>query len=177
MYRNDPAWQEKFIMDPEEKATRIKGHPIVRGNSKWQPDKAAPFCKMCFVPFTLRTRKHHCRLCGLVYCNLCTSHKIPFETPSKEGHWCRACLTCSTDFVYRKEGRQMLTVHYHCGERLFPLGRNLNFDAEEKHLCGCLRQMFARRRIHMRSLPPLPPEIVSEIEYQEQHCFGFQSFK
>ena len=37
---------------------------------KWQADHLAAACPICTAPFSLTTRKHHCRLCGRVVCFL-----------------------------------------------------------------------------------------------------------
>eukprot|EP01119_Soliformovum_irregulare_P020451 TRINITY_DN6621_c0_g2_i1.p1 TRINITY_DN6621_c0_g2~~TRINITY_DN6621_c0_g2_i1.p1 ORF type:complete len:800 (-),score=128.31 TRINITY_DN6621_c0_g2_i1:6-2273(-) len=39
---------------------------------KWMPDGAVSFCHQCRVGFNLFKRKHHCRCCGEIFCNLCT---------------------------------------------------------------------------------------------------------
>lgn len=37
---------------------------------RWQDDASAKRCAVCGAPFSVRTRKHHCRLCGRVVCFL-----------------------------------------------------------------------------------------------------------
>lgn len=37
---------------------------------KWQDDSTVRYCAICGAPFGVRTRKHHCRLCGRVVCFL-----------------------------------------------------------------------------------------------------------
>ncbi|CAN4095164.1 unnamed protein product [Withania somnifera] len=43
----------------------------------WMPDHSCRVCYDCDSQFTLFNRKHHCRLCGRVFCAKCTSHCIP----------------------------------------------------------------------------------------------------
>lgn len=43
----------------------------------WQPDSEAPNCTGCQYQFTMWRRRHHCRNCGLVFCNRCSAHSIP----------------------------------------------------------------------------------------------------
>jgi len=38
----------------------------------WIKDSAVDMCMKCQVKFTVRERKHHCRSCGGIFCNLCT---------------------------------------------------------------------------------------------------------
>ncbi|KAF2840975.1 hypothetical protein M501DRAFT_902973, partial [Patellaria atrata CBS 101060] len=42
----------------------------------WQPDNEASICPVCGVSFTFWLRKHHCRKCGRVVCDNCSTHRI-----------------------------------------------------------------------------------------------------
>jgi hypothetical protein len=48
----------------------------------WVPDAATSVCMspLCEVPFTLFTRRHHCRGCGLVFCNACVRFTLVAPT-------------------------------------------------------------------------------------------------
>lgn len=39
----------------------------------WMPDQLCKTCYGCEAPFTVFRRRHHCRLCGQVFCNTCSS--------------------------------------------------------------------------------------------------------
>eukprot|EP01096_Ripella_sp_DP13-Kostka_P010216 TRINITY_DN3985_c0_g1_i1.p1 TRINITY_DN3985_c0_g1~~TRINITY_DN3985_c0_g1_i1.p1 ORF type:complete len:334 (+),score=96.59 TRINITY_DN3985_c0_g1_i1:115-1002(+) len=43
---------------------------------KWLPDDHYRKCFACDAPFTVITRRHHCRHCGIVFCGGCTSKKV-----------------------------------------------------------------------------------------------------
>jgi len=43
----------------------------VISRDQWIPDKSVKFCKVCFRKFSLMIRRHHCRVCGHVFCNSC----------------------------------------------------------------------------------------------------------
>lgn len=43
----------------------------------WIPDHAATRCQGCGAGFTMMLRRHHCRLCGHIFCASCASHWIP----------------------------------------------------------------------------------------------------
>ncbi|KLT44172.1 hypothetical protein CC85DRAFT_283693 [Cutaneotrichosporon oleaginosum] len=51
---------------PEEARKRAEEQRIV----KWEPDSEVRKCRVCAAPFSLSTRKHHCRLCGRIVCSL-----------------------------------------------------------------------------------------------------------
>ncbi|XP_059302981.1 1-phosphatidylinositol-3-phosphate 5-kinase FAB1B-like isoform X1 [Lycium ferocissimum] len=58
--------------------------PLPRGESSanesrdfWMPDQSCRVCYECDSLFTLFNRRHHCRLCGRVFCAKCTSNSVP----------------------------------------------------------------------------------------------------
>lgn len=42
----------------------------------WLPDSECEECTDCGNVFGLLTRRHHCRLCGYIYCNACSAVRI-----------------------------------------------------------------------------------------------------
>ncbi|KAL3661026.1 hypothetical protein V7S43_014042 [Phytophthora oleae] len=59
-------------------------------------DDDSPACRQCGMRFGTFRRRHHCRLCGNVYCADCTTNKVklPIEAPSydKEQPVCTRCF-------------------------------------------------------------------------------------
>jgi hypothetical protein len=45
----------------------------------WVPDEASICCRVCDADFGLFTRRHHCRLCGELFCARCCWKKISLE--------------------------------------------------------------------------------------------------
>ena len=43
----------------------------------WQNDKDVKACPTCQKKFTLTFRKHHCRLCGQIFCQFCFDYLDP----------------------------------------------------------------------------------------------------
>lgn len=44
---------------------------------QWMPDSCARECKACCLPFKPVVRlRHHCRLCGLIFCHTCSSKRV-----------------------------------------------------------------------------------------------------
>jgi len=46
-----------------------------KANSSWIDDSEMDFCAQCKTPFGCCNRKHHCRRCGFIYCQSCTTHQ------------------------------------------------------------------------------------------------------
>lgn len=59
----------------------------------WIPDDQAPLCMDCGVKFSLLTRRHHCRSCGIVICKNCFSQKIVIPgLGEEEQSVCKKCF-------------------------------------------------------------------------------------
>jgi 1-phosphatidylinositol-3-phosphate 5-kinase len=43
----------------------------------WMPDRLCKTCYSCDTPFTVFRRRHHCRICGQVFCNTCSGYFVP----------------------------------------------------------------------------------------------------
>mmetsp|Transcript_4848 Transcript_4848/g.9359 ORF Transcript_4848/g.9359 Transcript_4848/m.9359 type:complete len:534 (+) Transcript_4848:22-1623(+) len=59
----------------------------------WVEDKERAYCSGCHERFRIDKRRHHCRVCGEVFCRQCSSKTIP-ATPSPV----RACFKCYNSF-------------------------------------------------------------------------------
>ena len=55
----DASWKEDLMQ-------RLSHRP------SWIPDEFSRQCSHCQKPFTMMRGKHHCRACGLVFCDACT---------------------------------------------------------------------------------------------------------
>lgn len=61
----------------------------------WRADGSTEDCENCYSQFTWRSRRHHCRDCGGVFCDQCTHERLMlphrgFPKPV------RVCLRCAT---------------------------------------------------------------------------------
>lgn len=54
---------------------------LPRRTHTWADDSSVSNCHNCNKPFTIFFRKHHCRLCGRIFCYKCSDH---FNTIPKE---------------------------------------------------------------------------------------------
>jgi hypothetical protein len=51
--------------------------------SHWMPDVLCKTCYGCEAQFTVFRRRHHCRLCGQVFCSRCSSFFVEIVTTAK----------------------------------------------------------------------------------------------
>lgn len=55
----------------------------------WMPDQLCKQCHGCEQPFTVFRRRHHCRLCGQVFCSSCSASFVQVEDSTL-----RSCVRC-----------------------------------------------------------------------------------
>eukprot|EP00903_Cladosiphon_okamuranus_P005970 g5894.t1 len=56
----------------------LGGTGVVRPNPKmyWMPDEMCRVCYGCHSPFTMFRRRHHCRVCGQIFCHDCSPNHV-----------------------------------------------------------------------------------------------------
>ena len=59
----------------------------------WMPDSACKECFLCGLKFTISRRKHHCRVCGQIFCSNCCYQMIDGRMLRVEG-LLRVCNSC-----------------------------------------------------------------------------------
>ncbi|KAM9312766.1 RUN and FYVE domain-containing protein 1-like [Gastrophryne carolinensis] len=84
--------QSKLKMeDIKEVNKALKGHT-------WLKDDEATGCKQCKKEFSISRRKHHCRNCGDIFCNTCSSNELSLPSYPKP---VRVCDTCHNLLLQR----------------------------------------------------------------------------
>ena len=66
----------------------------------WQLDPKVSKCNKCSSDFTMFVRKHHCRLCGKIYCNECSDVR-EIRCCYRDNLHIRSCRDCYHDFNAR----------------------------------------------------------------------------
>eukprot|EP01065_Artemidia_motanka_P024118 TRINITY_DN2874_c8_g1_i1.p1 TRINITY_DN2874_c8_g1~~TRINITY_DN2874_c8_g1_i1.p1 ORF type:complete len:279 (+),score=92.12 TRINITY_DN2874_c8_g1_i1:56-892(+) len=65
---------------------------------KWKRDAEVKCCEGCEAAFTLFNRRHHCRMCGCIFCNKCTAERralpphVGLDGPQRVCRECRVRL-------------------------------------------------------------------------------------
>ncbi|KAL5969658.1 Early endosome antigen 1 [Taenia solium] len=61
-------------------------------NRQWVSDESAQSCSNCQKEFSISVRKHHCRHCGKVFCQACSSKKTATSASKDPLRVCDACF-------------------------------------------------------------------------------------
>lgn len=62
-------------------------------DAQWAKDSDVSNCSACEIQFTLAKRKHHCRMCGSIYCASCSEGRIKLPSNPKPARVCDNCFT------------------------------------------------------------------------------------
>eukprot|EP01126_Amoeba_proteus_P017699 TRINITY_DN1865_c0_g1_i1.p1 TRINITY_DN1865_c0_g1~~TRINITY_DN1865_c0_g1_i1.p1 ORF type:complete len:205 (-),score=50.49 TRINITY_DN1865_c0_g1_i1:223-777(-) len=69
------------------------GNVVVSQPSHWAKDRTVAQCPTCTVEFDFFERRHHCRLCGGIFCDTCSSWRAPIrEQSTEEERVCKECV-------------------------------------------------------------------------------------
>lgn len=80
-------------------------------SENWVPDSAASTCFKCHVPFTFSQRRHHCRVCGNIFCTKCCSTKsINSEKSVRVCDKCFKLLHCFVEELESAERKRQFQI-------------------------------------------------------------------
>ncbi|KAM3620060.1 uncharacterized protein V6R79_017664 [Siganus canaliculatus] len=89
----DALWQKSDALEFEQK---------LRAEERWWlVDKEATNCLGCQGQFTWWLRRHHCRLCGRIFCYYCSNNFVMTKHSGKKERCCRDCYTEHSAVVER----------------------------------------------------------------------------
>ncbi|XP_030228473.1 FYVE and coiled-coil domain-containing protein 1 [Gadus morhua] len=89
----DALWQKSDALEFEQK---------LRAEERWWlVDKEATNCLDCRGHFTWYLRRHHCRLCGRIFCYYCSNNFVTTKHSGKKERCCRECYSQHGDVVER----------------------------------------------------------------------------
>uniref|UniRef100_A0AAY4CB59 Uncharacterized protein n=1 Tax=Denticeps clupeoides TaxID=299321 RepID=A0AAY4CB59_9TELE len=89
----DALWQKTDALEFEQK---------LRAEEQWWlVDREVKHCLDCQGQFTWYLRRHHCRLCGRIFCYYCSNNYVLTKYSQKKERCCRECYTQHTAVVER----------------------------------------------------------------------------
>ncbi|XP_052410362.1 FYVE, RhoGEF and PH domain-containing protein 6 isoform X1 [Carassius gibelio] len=110
------------------------GLPLGSKAPIWIPDLRTTMCMICTCEFTLTWRRHHCRACGKVVCQACSSNKYYLEYLKNQ--LARVCDHCYIKLQHKGE-QSNVTVS--------PSGRSSTFafSRKQKKIPSALKEVSA----------------------------------
>ncbi|WOL02593.1 1-phosphatidylinositol-3-phosphate 5-kinase FAB1B-like isoform X1 [Canna indica] len=77
-----------------------RSEPANVSRNFWMPDHSCRVCYECDSQFTVFNRRHHCRLCGRIFCGKCTANFIPVASanPERAKEDCERIRVCNFCF-------------------------------------------------------------------------------
>ncbi|XP_055514144.1 FYVE and coiled-coil domain-containing protein 1 isoform X1 [Leucoraja erinacea] len=88
----DALWQKSDALEFEQK---------LRTEARWIGDREVNYCLDCHSQFTWLLRRHHCRLCGRIFCYYCSNNFVMTKHCGKRERCCRACYSEHSAVVQR----------------------------------------------------------------------------
>ena len=82
--------RDEMIEELKDKLRRERELLRRRYLSRWRNN--TPSCEGCGLLFSLRNRRHHCRLCGRVMCHACCSDRVRTSSNRRPVRVCRDCF-------------------------------------------------------------------------------------
>lgn len=77
-----------------QKSTNYKNYKHTELQKLWMPDSTSIECYDCSAKFSTFRRKHHCRLCGQIFCTKCCNQVVPGKIINCTGDL-KVCTYCS----------------------------------------------------------------------------------
>ena len=80
----------------------------MQAGPEWKPDEDVLRCGECSYEFSVFTRRHHCRLCGDIFCDTCTLARLPAPHLGYGLVVQRCCDQCVRGMLAAEEARAKL---------------------------------------------------------------------
>jgi len=87
--------QNELVRYTQEIEGRI-AQELEEDKLKWAKDEEIDNCLKCNIPFGVMTRRHHCRICGKIFCQNCSNHKVTMPASAKPVRACDNCFSQNT---------------------------------------------------------------------------------
>ncbi|XP_045153556.1 FYVE and coiled-coil domain-containing protein 1 isoform X2 [Echinops telfairi] len=79
----DALWQKSDALEFQQKLS---------AEERWLGDTEASHCLDCKREFSWMVRRHHCRVCGRIFCYYCCNNYVLCKHSGKKERCCRACF-------------------------------------------------------------------------------------
>lgn len=173
---------EKLTSFDRASTDLAKVRAIEKSVVSWVSDHDVPFCPDCGNKFTIRNRRHHCRLCGSIMCRKCTellclpfaqkltsaakevlsSQSSPHHSPSSNELSRRGSVSSlsSVSSVLEEKDDDRIRCCRHCMSIL--LKREQQID-EKEHIPDIVK-LYEKLRLCMEKVDQKAPEYIKMAE-------------
>lgn len=124
---------------------------VVSRTARWKPDAEVNACEKCTKAFTLLRRRHHCRNCGGIFCDACTTKRRTLKNPLTENGRatgtvpdCRVCDACAF------EVEKVVITDVKAGKGLAQITLAMCLAARTKEEFSLAKAGFARNSVGRR---------------------------
>ncbi|EGZ25202.1 hypothetical protein PHYSODRAFT_479008 [Phytophthora sojae] len=106
-----PGWDES-----------LPDHPVASTDRFWEDDATATNCPLCFVAFSVRERRHHCRLCFSIFCAGCCGQILEVAlcpgAPLRAQRVCTPCYQAEYRAQQLREARKISRENQELEQRI-----------------------------------------------------------
>jgi hypothetical protein len=98
----------------------VAGDKAAPTKDYWVDDSKCKACYECETPFSMLVRRHHCRVCGRIFCANCTVTSAPSaksEAPPGQS-WQRICNYCEWAKLGKNQKQQLRGPSFLLNEEL-----------------------------------------------------------
>ncbi|XP_078241359.1 rabenosyn-5 isoform X2 [Pogona vitticeps] len=174
---------EKLTSFDRSNTDSAKIRAIEKSVVPWVNDQDVPFCPDCGSKFSIRNRRHHCRLCGSIMCKKCMELvSLPFAskltTASKEVLASHTSPNCSPNSIQGSRRGSISSVSSvssvldekdddrirccrHCKDTL--LKREQQID--EREYTPDIVKLYEKLRLYMEKVDQKAPEYIKMAEF------------
>ncbi len=99
--------EDENINDSNINNNNLENNPV-KDKDFWMPDELCKVCYGCENAFTMYRRRHHCRMCGQVFCNPCSSFYIDGSQINLLYGPVRSCKLCHDQLADRTDKENKL---------------------------------------------------------------------
>jgi hypothetical protein len=97
-------------------------HPVASTDRFWEDDATATNCPLCFVAFSVRERRHHCRLCLSIFCAGCCAQVLDIAlcpgAPLRPQRVCTPCFQSEYRAQQLREARKISRENHELEQRI-----------------------------------------------------------
>ncbi|XP_012269678.2 1-phosphatidylinositol 3-phosphate 5-kinase [Athalia rosae] len=140
------------------KSNNLQSYKDTQLRSYWMPDSVSKQCYECGERFTTFRRRHHCRVCGQIFCSRCCSEVIPGKIMGCTGDL-RVCTYCCKVVLSYLQSSDM-------GADLTADLRALQEDLQVKY--GSDTTPVTQRRINNDADPEIQTRRKTSVGYMEE---------